>query len=398
MLFHRIKGKWCRWCARYKTQRSDPSSALAYCQQILKQFPEDAFILCCAGLCLSKQRQYQDAITYYDHALQATPNYGDAHALLGRALLSMDKPQEALESFSRAFRIQPTLRKSFDYQGAFAKSLSELGRGEEALAAFCDAAKFNSTNGEAQAWFGWALMEAGRCKEATKPLRAAIRFDPDYAYSYCWLARTLQELEKYEESIPFAERFVALMPNDSDGYVRLGWGLGRAGRCPEAIRAYNRALELKPDDGAALYEIGLFHYEVGDYSQAIEALEKSIPTQPHSASCAHEMIAAAQMMLGDLPGAIQAHEEAVKLDPDFSEAWHNLGQCYMETGQVEKAITCLKRVLQLGPGIPDTHYLLGLAQFKLGNKPAALEHCEALAKVDNDKAQRLRLAFSEEKC
>jgi tetratricopeptide (TPR) repeat protein len=210
------------------------------------------------------------------------------------------------------------------------------------------------------------------------------------------LAHVLQQLDRYEESIPFAERFVALEPDDFNGHVRLGWGLGCAGRCREAVAACERALKLKPNDANALYEIGLSHYGAGDYNEAIEALEKSISPQMDWSANAYSMIAAANMMLGDLPNAMRANEEAVKLNPELLEAWQNLGQCYMETGQFEQAIASLENVLQLGPGIPDTYYRLGLAQFKLGNKSAALEQCDALERIDSAKAQELRAVLSGE--
>ena len=108
------------------------------------------------------------------------------------------------------------------------------------------------------------------------------------------------------------------------------------------------------------------------------------------------MIAAARMMLDDFPDAIRAGEEAVKLDPEVPEVWHNLGQCYLETGQLEMAIASLEKVFQFGPGIPDTHYLLGLAHFKLGNNSASLEQCVALDALDKHKAQELRKIISVE--
>src|SRR3981189_1253203 len=105
-----------------------------------------------------------------------------------------------------------------------------------------------------------------------------------------------------------------------------------AGRHRESVHAYKRALELRPDDVAALAGAGLFHYEAGDYKEAIEALEKSISLSPqaNANADAYSLIAAARMWLGDLPDAIRANEEAVKLNPELSEAWQNLGQCYME--------------------------------------------------------------------
>jgi tetratricopeptide (TPR) repeat protein len=370
--------------------RGDFRSALAYCEHVLSLFPEDAYILCCAGSCQNALQHYDEAVKFYDRALQASPNYGDAHALLARTLLFMQRPQEALESFQRAFGMQPKLHKQLTPTLGMAFALRRVGKLEEAIAAYREAAKLDPKDAEAQEGIGWGLMEMGRYEEAEEPFRAAIRLDPDDAYPYCCLVFVLQEREKYKESIPFAERFVELEPDDFNGHVRLGWGLGKAGRCREAVAAYKKALQLKPDDVHALYEIGLFHYENGDYNEAIEAMQKSISRQMDPNAHAYSMIAAARMMVGDLPGAIRAAKEAVKLNPDFPEVWHNLGNCCVETGQFEKAIASLEKVFQLGPGIPDTHYLLGLAQFRLGNKSAALEQCEALERVDSSKAHELR--------
>jgi tetratricopeptide (TPR) repeat protein len=391
-----VKRKWCRRYARYKMRGRNVPSALAYCERVLSVFPEDPYILCCAGSCHSNLQHYEEATKFYDRALQASPNYGDAHALLGRALLFLQRPQEALESFNRAFRMQPRLRKQLTPQLGMAFALRRVGKLEEAIAAYREAAKLDPKNAEAQEGIGWGLKETGRYEEAGDPLRAAIRLDPDDAYPYAWLAVVLQEREKYEESIPYAERFVAMKPGDFNGHVRLGWGLGRAGRYREAVAAYRRALELKPEDFAALYEIGLFHYDAGDYKEAIEALEKSISPQIDSNVYAYSMIAAARMMLDDLPGAIRTGEEAVTLNPEIPETWHNLGQCYLEMGQIEMAIASLEKVFQFGPGIPDTHYLLGLAHFKLGNTSAALERCVALDALDSHKAQELRAVLSGE--
>jgi len=43
------------------------------------------------------------------------------------------------------------------------------------------------------------------------------------------------------------------------------------------------------------------------------------------------------------PEAIKAYENAVRLDPTFSDAWNHLAICYQNTGQQEKAIEALKK-------------------------------------------------------
>jgi uncharacterized protein HemY len=41
--------------------------------------------------------------------------------------------------------------------------------------------------------------------------------------------------------------------------------------------------------------------------------------------------------------AIKAYENAVQLDPTFSEAWNHLAICYQNTGQSEKAVDAFKK-------------------------------------------------------
>ncbi|HYR57794.1 MAG TPA: tetratricopeptide repeat protein [Chthoniobacteraceae bacterium] len=45
--------------------------------------------------------------------------------------------------------------------------------------------------------------------------------------------------------------------------------------------------------------------------------------------------------------AIQAFEEAVKLDPTFSDAWENLAMLYEKTGDTKKALDAFKKAKKL---------------------------------------------------
>jgi cytochrome c-type biogenesis protein CcmH/NrfG len=58
--------------------------------------------------------------------------------------------------------MRPKLRKFFAYQIVVAKALGDIGRKEEALVAYNEAAKLDPKSAEAQAGIGWALTFAGR--------------------------------------------------------------------------------------------------------------------------------------------------------------------------------------------------------------------------------------------
>lgn len=71
------------------------------------------------------------------------------------------------------------------------------------------------------------------------------------------------------------------------------------------------------------------------------------------------------MQAGQNAEAIVALEEAVKLDPNFTDAWTKLVKVYERTGNMAKAAEAYKKLKQLGvpngaPGVSDGPPGLGL--------------------------------------
>jgi hypothetical protein len=66
----------------------------------------------------------------------------------------------------------------------------------------------------------------------------------------------------------------------------------------------------------------------------------------------------------------------------------------LEKGEFENSVGCFERVLQLGSGIPATHFLLGIGYLKLGKAAAALGQCELLQTQDTAMERELREVIS----
>ncbi len=64
----------------------------------------------------------------------------------------------------------------------------------------------------------------------------------------------------------------------------------------------------------------------------------------------------------DAEGAIECWQKAVELNPEFFDAWYNLGNAYhMEKGDFNTALKCWKRALELKPDDTDVLYNLANA-------------------------------------
>ncbi len=84
---------------------------------------------------------------------------------------------------------------------------------------------------------------------------------------------------------------------------------------------------------------------------------------------------------GKYPAALQGYQEAVKLRPDFSEAWYRLGWVNNELEQYDAALTALRQALALTVKEPERAFTeVGYAQFKLKQDTEALaSYHQALA-------------------
>jgi tetratricopeptide (TPR) repeat protein len=64
--------------------------------------------------------------------------------------------------------------------------------------------------------------------------------------------------------------------------------------------------------------------------------------------------------------AIDECKKALKIKPDFPEAYNNLGYIYYETGKYSFAINEYKKAIELKPDYISAHNNLGIAYKKVG--------------------------------
>jgi len=93
---------------------------------------------------------------------------------------------------------------------------------------------------------------------------------------------------------------------------------------------------------------------------ALELIQHAISLAPRSAR-AHATLANILMARGDFPGACQAWQKVLELDPAYPEVFSKLGQCYNRMDQPEKAIEIQRQGLRLPDNRRNASLFYGLA-------------------------------------
>ena len=97
----------------------------------LERMPGDVVALTGSGVLAMILGRIEDAIALHSRVVQLDPLSGSAHSNLGLTLLRAGVPQEAETSFRKALELEP---ERYLTRALLARTLVDLGRGEEALA------------------------------------------------------------------------------------------------------------------------------------------------------------------------------------------------------------------------------------------------------------------------
>lgn len=72
--------------------------------------------------------------------------------------------------------------------------------------------------------------------------------------------------------------------------------------------------------------------------------------------------------------SLDSYKKAIELDPEFADAYIDLGVAYLRSGEEEGGIDCLEKALEIQPESPFAVFNLGLAHLNSGNKSEALKY------------------------
>jgi Tfp pilus assembly protein PilF len=137
-------------------------------------------------------------------AIARDPKYAQAHYILGIALASKGKLDEAIACFRKAIDLEPTNRALHDNLG---KALSENGQVDEAIVCFRKVIDLDPKNAKAHYNLGHALCHGkGQLHEALACYRQAIALDAKYAEAHCNLGSVLAAQGRFAESLAAYQR------------------------------------------------------------------------------------------------------------------------------------------------------------------------------------------------
>ncbi|GAB4339721.1 MAG: hypothetical protein Kow0089_12860 [Desulfobulbaceae bacterium] len=167
---------------------------------------------------------------------------------------------------------------------------------------------------------------------------------------------------RFAEAVQHLERAMEMEPRYSRGNIDLGFSYLMLGRLDEALQYYERAREAFPDDPKILYYLGVVHRRKGENDSASYWFSEVLRRSPDH-SRAHENLADIRAAQGRFAVAAQHYLVVLRLTgEDNFPVLVNLGNCYANMKQYDKAISWYRKALELRPDHEGVRRNLELAR------------------------------------
>jgi aspartate beta-hydroxylase len=116
----------------------------------------------------------------------------------------------------------------------------------------------------------------------------------------------------------------------------------RRGEFPQARRLYEELLSAAPDHPEAVSFLAVAALQAGDAGHAVAMLERAAAAHPADAML-HKNLGLAYRAVRASDRAVIAFKEALKLEPEFTVAWLNLGAVLAEAGRRDESLVAYMR-------------------------------------------------------
>uniref|UniRef100_A0A8D2JD68 Tetratricopeptide repeat domain 37 n=1 Tax=Varanus komodoensis TaxID=61221 RepID=A0A8D2JD68_VARKO len=305
--------------------------------------PELAEAYYLEGLIHYRHKNYHEAATSFQRAIEKEAEVADFHFCLGLTYWFMSEEtrkdkSKALTQFLKAAKLDNYFGGAFRYLGHYYKDIA--GDKNRALGCYKKAFEKDKTDGEAGAAVVDLSTELGDLETALTILTDVTERASAGRAKWAWLRRGLYYL--------------------------------RAGQHSQAVADLQAALRADPKDPHCWESLGEAYLSRGGYTTALKSFRKARELNPKSIYSIYKA-AAIEQILGKYKEAIAEYQHILKKSDNYVPALKGLGECYLMLAKmaladyldgkaldyIEHSLTFLARATKHRPEVSCLWKLLG---------------------------------------
>lgn len=280
---------------------------------LLEHNPQDAKNHFSLGSLAYALRNYESAIDHYKNAIQtAGGTYPEAYLNLGLAYRRLKQTQNALKYYNLALEQDPNYSSAY-YNIALLYMREK--KWQQAEDNFKLALKFN--NKYAKAWFNLAILYSKTNKNhlAIKAYQTALKIKPNYRSAQLNLAVRHAKNKNFKQAIELYKQVLLHDPTYSLAWRNLGIAYGKINDHRHELDAFEQAFKLEPDSSGIRLLLAKSMVANNLLNKALPLFSEIIEMQPDSIEARLEYIKALHQS-GDIDKSREEYKKVELIDPN----------------------------------------------------------------------------------
>ncbi len=317
--------------------------------------PPAAFVLCLALLATlgtltwRQSRMYADIDALYQTTIDRNPSCWMVYNNLGLLVMHRGRTDEAMSYYQKALQIKPDHVYALNNLG---NVLASRGQWDEAIAYYRKALSIEPNYAMGHNNLGNILVHLGQLDEGRAQYQRALEIDPTCWNAHCNMGDLAAGLGCFEEALAHYRRAAEILPNDASTLGNLGAALAATGQFDEAVAQCRKALEIKPDDVEIRYQLGVALAGQGRFPEALTQYREALKINPKHArvhsSLAWLRATCPQAAFRNGVEAVEHAQRASQLCGGMRpEVLNALAAAYAEAGWFPEALATARKALEL---------------------------------------------------
>lgn len=309
------------------------------------------------GYVYNATNRRDEAIAAYRKAVALQPQVLESNLNLGM-LLAAQGNSEAGRYLRAAGQLKPTAQQQETISKAWLLLAERLEETDFAGAsdAYQRASELRPKDPLPLVQFGQLLEKHKDLPGAEKAYQQAIERDPKSSDALAVLANLYLRTNRLPEAEQTLRAFLQANPQSATGHLQLGRTLRAQGKPTEAETELEKALELQPGDPDALKELAAVQVAQKKYAPAEASLRNLTAKSPNDPELHFFLgnVLLHQLKYGD---AQAEYMHAVKLKPEWGEAYSELAVAASGNKDYQLALGALQARAKFLPETPGTYFL-----------------------------------------
>jgi tetratricopeptide (TPR) repeat protein len=326
----------------------------------------------------------EESILAYRKSVAAKADVFESNLNLGLQLAKTGQP-DAEQFLRAATQLKPTSRAAEGKSRAW-RSLGhvlERTKPDEAIAAYHEAAQFQPGDAEPHVAAGLLLERESKFSEAEQEYKQALAIDP-HSDALTGLANIYMRGRRLPEAEQFLRKLVAEQPAQADVHLQLGRVLAAEGKNDDAIAELQAGTKLAPKDLSIQRDLADLYVIAGRTDEAEAAYRELLTAHPSDAELNYNY-GKSLLRQKKFVDAQKAFLIAVKLKPDYGEAYGDLAFAASENKDYALTIKALDLRVKTLPENANTYFLRASAYDHLRDVKQAAANYHLFLKAANGK-------------